>query len=252
LSNLQCFDQCHTRRYSNWRPVFRVKDFASTQTLHSIQEAPLFAILNIIELDWLLSSEARDICQSGPNLQKHVRVVVPSQGQLKHLYRVYRCPELLQSRGCAGANESSAKSESLFPLKLSEWTIISIPWFRDVVEYTQDVAICVWEPHLSPLPAVGASICISPDDLGSQKVIVVLKPSKSSDQSLYNLLEDLKCGIPDSVKGLSGVEIEITSTLLSIYSLLINDTSFLVERLITLCDNLVGYSSKFVIVETNV
>jgi hypothetical protein len=66
---------------------FVSKIFASTQTLHSIQEAPLFAILNIMELDWLLSSEARDICQSGPSLQKHVRVVVPSQRQLKHLYR---------------------------------------------------------------------------------------------------------------------------------------------------------------------
>jgi hypothetical protein len=32
LSNLQCFDQCHTRRYSNWRPVFRVKDFCLDPT----------------------------------------------------------------------------------------------------------------------------------------------------------------------------------------------------------------------------
>ena len=105
------------------------------------------------------------------------------------------------------------------------------------------MGIYVWEPHLSPLPAVGASICISPGDLVPQRVIVVLKPSKSIGNSLYDLLEDLKSGIPDSVEGLSGVEIEITSTLLSIYSLLINDTSFLVERLTTLVDNLVSHSS---------
>jgi hypothetical protein len=128
----------------------------------------------------------------------------------------------------------------LFPLSLSEWTIINIPWSRDVLEYTQDVAIYVWEPHLSPLPAIGASICISPAENGAQKVIVLLKPSKSMGQSLYNLIENVESSIPSPVKGLSGVEVEITSTLLSLYSLLIDDTSFLVDRLIILIGSLVS------------
>jgi hypothetical protein len=128
----------------------------------------------------------------------------------------------------------------LFPLSLSEWTIISIPWFRDVLEYTQDMAIYVWEPHLSPSSAVGVSICIGPGENGAQQVIVLLKPSKEMGQSLYDLVENVKASIPNPVKGLSGVEVEITSTLLSFYSLLIDDTSFLVDRLIIKISSLVG------------
>lgn len=59
-------------------------------------------------------------------------------------------------------------------------------------------------------------------------------------QSLYKLVENVKSSIPSPVKELSGVEVEITSTLLSLYSLLIDDTSFLVDRLIILIDSLVS------------
>jgi hypothetical protein len=60
------------------------KIFASTETLRLIQDAPLLAILKIVELDWLLNSEARKICQRGPTLEKPVRIVVPSHCELKH------------------------------------------------------------------------------------------------------------------------------------------------------------------------
>ena len=80
----------------------------------------------------------------------------------------------------------------------------------------------------------------SPGENGAQQVIVLLKPSREMGQSLYGLVENVKASIPNPVKGLSGVEVEITSTLLSFYSLLIDDTSFLVDRLIIKISSLVS------------
>jgi hypothetical protein len=130
-------------------------------------------------------------------------------------------------------------------LESHDWTVINISWLRDVIEYTQDVAIYVWQPHLVPPEAVGVSICISPSVLGDQQAVVVLKPSKSSGQALSDLLDDLMDGIPNQVKNLSGIEVEIVSTILSMYALFIADTALLVTKLFKLIEHLV--SQKFAI-----
>lgn len=94
------------------------------------------------------------------------------------------------------------------------------------------------------MQAIGASICISPSDLGDQQVLVVLKPSKARDQSFQNTLENFMSASPASVKHISGVEIEITSIVLSVYSLLVNDTILLVEQLNKLIHHLVSLLSR--------
>lgn len=127
--------------------------------------------------------------------------------------------------------------------------MINISWLRDVIEYTQDVAVYVWQPHLATPKAVGVSICISPSDLGDQQAVVVLKPSKSSGQSLGDFLDELGDAIPNSVKKLSGTEVEIASTILSMYSLLIHDTTLLIEKLSKLIETLVSDSFVTLCVE---
>lgn len=73
------------------------KIFASTETLRLIQDAPLLAILKIVELDWRLSSEVRDIFQRGLTLQKPVRIVLPSQCKLKPREKFIDAPNFFKA-----------------------------------------------------------------------------------------------------------------------------------------------------------
>ena len=71
--------------------------------------------------------------------------------------------------------------------------------------------------------------------------MIFLKPSKLASKSLTAITRELDAAVPEHVKELFGAETGILSTVLSIYSLLVSDTSVLIKKIFNEMDNLVSH-----------
>lgn len=118
---------------------------------------------------------------------------------------------------------------SNFSLPEVGWKTINLCWFRDINKYTQDLSVYVWQPHLQPIKAIGASVAIGPLHSKLRRTLVVLKPSKQHPEPLMDLTDALQNAIPKSVEEYD--DTHIVSTILSIYALLIRDTGSLLKRM---------------------
>jgi len=129
-----------------------------------------------------------------------------------------------------------------FTLNSSSWQIISLQWLRDITSFSQDLSVYVWQPHLEPLTTLSASIYIGPEasDSRPRNALMLLKCSKSIDQTLLSTTRWLRDRAPSSIQALSSIETEIISIILSIYSILILDTCFLIDSLFSEIDKLVS------------
>ncbi|KAF4632165.1 hypothetical protein G7Y89_g5971 [Cudoniella acicularis] len=181
---------------------FASKVFASTITRAIRDEAPFLAVLHVLAKEWQLSQSTLEECIAAPNLPYHGIIELPSH-----------------------------RKNSSFTLPEVGWKTINIYWFRDVTKYSQDLSVYVWQPHLQRLMAVGASVVVGPLHSSLRRVLVVLKPSRQQHQSLVDLTEALQNAIPKTLDEFFGTQVEILLTILSIYSLLIRDTSFFSERI---------------------
>jgi hypothetical protein len=129
-----------------------------------------------------------------------------------------------------------------FTLNSSNWQIISLQWLRDITSFSQDLFVYVWQPHLEPLTTLSASIYIGPETSNSKprNALLHLKCSKSIDQTLLSTTRWLQGRAPSSIQALPSIETEILSIILSLYSILILDTCFLINSLFNEIDKLVS------------
>lgn len=148
---------------------------------------------------------------------------------------------------CRGSHSGTliyhvAKTNSVLPLDSSEWTAVKFAWVGDLIEYSQDSTVYIWQPHLEHIKAAGASIVISPNSISPRRVVVLLDPPILAAPPLPQLIDKIDSATPQHAKNLIGFENQVRSTLLSVYTLLISDTTVLIQRLSNAIETLVSSS----------
>lgn len=132
----------------------------------------------------------------------------------------------------------------MVPISSSEWTVVKFLWVGDFIEYSRDSTVYIWQPHLQLVESAGASVFISPSNANPLRVVVLLDPPTLGTQRLRELIENLHSGTPAFARDLSGFKNGIRSTLLSVYSLLISDTTSLIQNLSRTIETLVSFFFK--------
>ncbi|PVH89437.1 hypothetical protein DL98DRAFT_101598 [Cadophora sp. DSE1049] len=114
------------------------------------------------------------------------------------------------------------------------WTYIYLHWFQDIVEFTHDISVYIWQPHLKtklPVP-VGATICIGPQESSTIKnVLIYLHVSKTHATGAGRTYKDYLEHIPGNLKSSASVYSTIISRILAIQKVLIDDTAIFIDKI---------------------
>lgn len=116
--------------------------------------------------------------------------------------------------------------------------------------YQSDIKVYIWQPHLAPMPLLGATICIGPMTAQGRDGFIYFHTSKSDsagaseiDKSTRahasEIYEKIHSSIPDALKTCSSLNIRVFLTILAVYPTMITDTARFIDSVSHQIHNLV-------------